>query len=70
MLHFGYLIESAFLNPNIAVFDFLAGNGKNSNYKEHLATDSIALYSFQVIRSLKMRVLYGIKAFVKRVMQT
>ncbi|WP_250658241.1 GNAT family N-acetyltransferase [Alkalimarinus coralli] len=65
MLHFGYMIEAAFENPNIGVFDFLAGHGKNSNYKARLATDSTELYSLQVVRSVKLRCLYRINDLLR-----
>lgn len=65
MLHFGYLIEAAFINQKINTFDFLAGQGKNSNYKENIATDSTELYTIQVVRNGRLRVLYKINDFVK-----
>ena len=66
MLHFGYLIERAFENPSIAVFDFLAGHGKNTNYKARLATGKLELYSLQIIRSKKLVYLYRINDALKK----
>lgn len=60
-LHFGYLIEAAFESPTISVFDFLAGNGKNSNYKANLSTDSLDIYSLKIIRTRLFKVLYLFK---------
>ncbi len=66
MLHFGILIESAFQNPKIHTFDFLAGHGKNSNYKSRLATDTEQLHSIQLVRSYKLRLLYNINDLFKK----
>ncbi|MFD2228566.1 GNAT family N-acetyltransferase [Alkalimarinus sediminis] len=67
MLHFGYMIEAAFINPDTEVFDFLAGHGKNSNYKSALATDSVELYSIQLIRSRTLIMLYHLKTILDNV---
>lgn len=66
ILHFGFLIESAFKNPKINTFDFLAGYGKNSNYKSRLATDTMQLHSIQLVRSYKLRLLYKINDVFKK----
>src|SRR5690606_40849246 len=39
-LHFGYQIEAAFRDPDVAFYDFMAGKGKNSDYKKSLANCS------------------------------
>lgn len=66
MLHFGYMIERAFENPALEVFDFLAGYGKNTNYKARLATGKLELYSLQIVRSKNLMFLYKINDVLKR----
>lgn len=66
MLHFGYLIESAFNDSSLNIFDFLAGHGKNTNYKAKLATGKIELYSLQIVRSKKLVFLYKFNDALKR----
>ncbi len=58
-LHFGYAIESAF-NNNVKIYDFLAGEGKNTQYKERLTSHSQLIVSMQIIRNKKAIVLYKI----------
>lgn len=67
MLHFGYLIERAFDDPTIEVFDFLAGHGKNSNYKAKLATGKIEIYSLQIVRSMPLMLLYKLSDALKKI---
>jgi hypothetical protein len=57
-IHLGYSIENAFNDPDIGVFDLLAGGGKRSNYKVHLATHSTSLISIMVVRNRFHRLLY------------
>jgi GNAT acetyltransferase-like protein len=64
MIHFGYLIESAFDNFSIEKFDFLAGKGKKSNYKSRLATNAIEMYSLQIVRSKVLSSLYRAKSII------
>ena len=58
-LHFGYEIESAFEN-NIEVYDFLAGEGKNTQYKERLTSSTIKIVCMQVVRKKSVKILYYI----------
>lgn len=60
-LHLGYAIEDAFMDPDMACFDLLAGQGKNSNYKQHIATDSVTLVSLMLVRSTFYKWLYRVK---------
>lgn len=60
-LHLGYAIEAAFDEPQIRVFDMLAGRGKNRNYKKHLATNHQDLVSLMVVRNWGLKALYKIK---------
>lgn len=57
-LHLGYALEQAFLDPAIGCFDLLAGQGKNTDYKAHLATDKTPLISLMVVRHKFYRFLY------------
>lgn len=56
-LHFGYAIEAAYKN-NISVYDFLVGEGKNSQYKAHLTASSYELIDLQVVRKRTAKLLY------------
>ncbi|SNB55482.1 Acetyltransferase (GNAT) domain-containing protein [Marinobacter sp. es.042] len=60
-LHLGYAIEQAFLNEGVQFFDFLAGSGKNENYKKRIATESMSLISLMIVRSTLLKTLYSIK---------
>ncbi|WP_323813294.1 GNAT family N-acetyltransferase [Cellvibrio sp. NN19] len=59
-LHFGYQIEKAFTSPAL-FYDFMAGDGKNSNYKKLLANAECTFISSMVVRSFPLKVLYWIK---------
>lgn len=61
ILHLGYAIEDAFRDPEVKVFDMLAGEGKKQNYKQHIATDHYNLVSLMVVRSELLKSLYKIK---------
>lgn len=56
-LHFGYAIESAF-KKGLSCYDFLAGEGKNTQYKKRLTGSSITIASIQVIRKPLAKILY------------
>ena len=50
-LHLGYTIEMAFESEEITSFDLLAGEGKSSNYKSHLAQKHSTLESLQILKN-------------------
>jgi len=56
-LHFGYAIESAF-KKGLRVYDFLAGEGKNTPYKKRLTADSKVIACIQIIRNKHLRKIY------------
>ncbi len=56
-LHFGYEIESA-CNSTINHYDFLAGDGKNTPYKERLTQSSIEIVDLQIIRNPVIKLAY------------
>lgn len=61
ILHLGYAIETAFSDPGVQLFDMLAGNGKNCNYKKHLANHQCELVSLMVVKSPLLKSLYALK---------
>lgn len=64
-LHFGFQLEKAFTS-DADYYDFMAGNGKNSDYKKSLATHSTTLVSVMIVRSAFMRALYAAKDLLNR----
>ena len=64
-LHLGYAIEEAFNNPGIHSFDFLAGEGKNSDYKKRLAELESTLESIMVIRNPVLKIAYRFNDWLK-----
>lgn len=66
-LHLGYSIEAAFEDPDVAFFDLLAGDGKNTDYKLHLATSRTSLTTVMLVRSRVFRLLYRAKDFLAQI---
>ncbi|MEQ9546540.1 MAG: GNAT family N-acetyltransferase [Marinobacter sp.] len=60
-LHLGYAIEEAFNCPVTQKFDFLAGEGKNENYKSRFATESYQFISVMLVKSVLFRALYWMR---------
>jgi CelD/BcsL family acetyltransferase involved in cellulose biosynthesis len=56
-LHLGYCIEQAHAD-GLTWFDFLAGEGRNRQYKADFQTTASSVQTLQVIRSLPLQVLY------------
>lgn len=56
-LHFGYEIEASF-NQQYTMYDFLAGEGKNIQYKERLTNDYLQMIDLQVVRKPALKILY------------
>jgi hypothetical protein len=48
-LHLGYSIESAMEHQQ--VYDFMAGTGKNSDYKKHISTRTLLIKTVSINRS-------------------
>ncbi|MBL82637.1 MAG: GNAT family N-acetyltransferase [Marinobacter sp.] len=61
-LHLGYSIEDAFREPDVTVFDLLAGAGKNEDYKSRLATSTEALVSVMLVKKPLFKMLYWLKS--------
>jgi predicted N-acyltransferase len=64
-LHLGYAIEMAFTSDEISEFDLLAGGGKNSNYKEQIASIHTTLESVQIINKPLIKFIYIINDRIK-----
>ena len=60
-LHFGYQIEAAFKSDQIDFYDFMAGNGKNSNYKASLANKTAQFNTVILVRNPILKMLYKIR---------
>lgn len=58
-LHFGFELESAYTKGTV-VYDFLAGEGKNTQYKRRLTNDSLEVVSTQVVRNKYTKFAYSI----------
>jgi hypothetical protein len=56
-LHFGYSMERACAD-GVQVFDFLAGEGRNRQYKQDFLTTARTLTTLQVVRSTSLSLLY------------
>ncbi|MBS8238950.1 GNAT family N-acetyltransferase [Marinobacter lipolyticus] len=60
-LHLGYAIEDAFEHPETRRFDFLAGEGKNEDYKSRFANENYQFISVMLVKSLMFRALYWMR---------
>ncbi len=59
-LHLGYAIEAAFSDPAVKYYDFMAGQGKNTDYKAAFANSQQQLATLYVIRPAWLYWLYKI----------
>jgi hypothetical protein len=64
-LHLGMQIEKAFA-AEVDYYDFMAGQGKHSNYKQSLATHSENFASLMLVRNPFLKLLYRINDSVHR----
>jgi len=62
-LHFGYEIETSFAQQE-TTYDFLAGEGKNTQYKERLTNTCHAMTDLQIIRRPTLKMLYRLYDFL------
>ena len=65
-LHLGYEIEAAFANPQIDYYDFMAGQGKNTDYKAAFATNTQKLADIYLTRHAWLHWLYQLNDRVKK----
>lgn len=61
MLHFGYQLEGGFSSETRQVYDFMAGRGKKSNYKESLANQCCKMSTLVVVKSRWLKMLYRLQ---------
>jgi len=64
-LHFGYEIESAY-KQKYSCYDFLAGEGKNTQYKAGLTESYIDCVDIQIVRKPLLKILYRLHAVFRR----
>ncbi|MEX2475903.1 GNAT family N-acetyltransferase [Marinobacter sp.] len=60
-IHLGYAIEEGFRRNDTWRFDFLAGQGKNEDYKSRFATENYQFISVMLVKNLLFRALYWMK---------
>ncbi len=65
-LHFGYQIEKAFSNNHIDFYDFMAGSGKNADYKKSLASNQDQLVSLLLVRNPLLKFVYKFQRQIQR----
>ncbi len=65
LLHFGYAIEAA-CKEGGNWFDFLAGTGRNRDYKRDLLTESVPVVSYHIVRRRVRRALYKAYEYAQR----
>jgi Acetyltransferase (GNAT) domain len=62
-LHLGYQIEAAFTCADVDFYDFMAGKGKNANYKAALANTSAQFNSIMLVRNPMLKWLYRLQGY-------
>ncbi len=60
----GYAIESAFRNDSIRTYDLLAGEGKNTFYKERYKGERVDFFTRQYARTRLLRNVYKWQAYL------
>ena len=65
-LHFGYQIEAAFNNPAIQFYDFMAGKGKNCDYKKKLVNRTDEFATLLLVRSHWLKQAYKLQSLIRR----
>lgn len=59
-LHLGYQIESAFNNSTIEFYDFMAGTGKNNDYKGAIANCRDEFVTLVIVRNPFLKLVYAL----------
>lgn len=67
ILHLGYAIEASIEDEQVAVYDFLAGGGKHTDYKARFATDQIELTDLVIVRARWLRWLYRFNLWMHQI---
>ncbi|GGY82329.1 hypothetical protein GCM10011613_28870 [Cellvibrio zantedeschiae] len=57
-LHLGYQLESAFSRADVDFYDFMAGKGKNADYKSALSNRKAAFNTLLLVRNPVLKILY------------
>jgi hypothetical protein len=60
IIHYGFQIEAACRNSKIKFYDFLAGRGKQENYKKSISTEVAEVVNILVVRSRWLYWIYKI----------
>lgn len=66
-LHFGYEIEACFNGDN-STYDFLAGEGKNTQYKSSLTEDSLDMVDLQILRAPLLKWIFKLHDLYKQIL--
>lgn len=61
-LHLGFQIEAAFQDPSVNAYDFMAGFGKNTNYKAKLSNQEINLVDITIVKPWWLKTLYRLNS--------
>ena len=64
-LKFGYAIENAFASA-MARYDFLAGEGKNTQYKSRLTNSCEKVVDIQIVKNRLLALVYKVYDFIKK----
>ena len=64
-MHLGFNIERAFLMSRSA-YDFLAGYGKNADYKSRISNSKIDLVSYRLVRSWRQLLIARLKSLMPK----
>lgn len=67
IIHLGYQIEAACKNPTISYYDFMAGSGKNAEYKRSIATETSEFVTIKIIRDPWLKLLYKLNLWICKV---
>ena len=66
LLHLGYQLESAFNDSSVSAYDFMAGHGKNANYKARIATQKLPLTDVVLVKSQILKAMYQLQHWLQR----
>lgn len=64
-LHFGFQIEAAFNTPGVDYYDFMAGKGKHTNYKEAIANAQLDFVSVFIVKPALLKLAYRVNDYLK-----
>lgn len=67
MIHFGFNIEKSFQEPVTRAYDFMAGTGKHTDYKKHIANQQCTMKSLIVVKDPWLKVFYRMNRLYNKV---